>query len=61
MDDQDTLDEKAKQKVQAVKFSKSRPSVDVNADQSEPIIIMISHIMINQLYHIVSVTDKRPK
>jgi hypothetical protein len=29
--------------------------------QSEPIIIMISHIMINQLYHIVSITDNRPK
>ena len=28
--------------------------------QSEPIIIMISHIMINQLYHIVSITDNRP-
>ena len=29
--------------------------------QSEPIIIMISHIMINQLYHIVSITGNRPK
>ena len=28
--------------------------------QSEPIIIMISHIMITQLYHIVSITDNRP-
>ena len=30
-------------------------------DQSEPIIIMISHIMINKLYHMVSITDNRPK
>ena len=36
-------------------------SIHLFASQSEPIIIMISHIMINQLYHIVSITDNRPK
>jgi hypothetical protein len=33
----------------------------MSTQQSEPIIIMISHIMINQLYHFVSITDNRPK
>ena len=29
--------------------------------QSKPIIIMISHIMIIQFYHIISITDNKPK
>ena len=32
-----------------------------NLWQSEPIIIMISYIVIIQLYHIISITDNRPQ